>query len=340
MEDAVDLHPSLSSAEEPTEFYAVHDGHGGIGAVEFVRLHLVPLLCAHPGFNSEAGLMKALSDVFVRIDKEHLNELHPPAQVRPLPRKAEPCDPCKPHDLCYAAPPATLSPAPPPAPPAIDLTRLTSVHKELGGDTMLSPGCVTCVAVLRGGFVYVAHLGDVRAVLCNGGEMEQLTEDHCPCSDVERHRLTELGVEVSSDGYIHGRICISRAFGDWAWDSQEKFPGVICQPEVQKVHLEDNSEFLLLACDGIFEKLSSKEAAQVVRRRLRSTGCPQAASEALVKEAHQRGSQDNLSAVVVVFKLPPKVSDSERSAPRLFSKRTAASPECTQAAGGPCTVLE
>ena len=29
--------------------------------------------------------MKALSDGFVRIDKEHLNELHPPAQVRHYP---------------------------------------------------------------------------------------------------------------------------------------------------------------------------------------------------------------------------------------------------------------
>lgn len=302
MEDAVDLHPSLPGAEESTEFYAVHDGHGGTGAVEFVRRRLRPLVCAHPGFNDESGLMEALSEAFIMTDQEHLNELDPPS----------------PKNLCDAAPSAPI----PPAPQASDLTRATSVHKELGGDNVLSPGCVTCVAVLRGGFAYVAHLGDVRAVLCNGGEMEHLTEDHCPFADVERQRLGELGVEVSSDGYMHGRICVSRAFGDWVWDSQEKCPGVICKPEVQKVPLVDNSEFLLLACDGIFEKLSSKEAAQVVRRRLRTTGCPQAASEALVKEAHCRGSQDNLSVVVVLFKLPPKVSDSERSAPRLFSKRT------------------
>merc|ERR1719498_846427 len=133
--------------------------------------------------------------------------------------------------------------------------------------------------------------------------MEQLTIDHSPNMEEEKERLEKLGVEVSSDGYLHGRICVSRAFGDWAWDAQDKCRGVICEPEVQKVPLTDNSEFLLLACDGIFEKLSSKEAAQVVRRELRATGSPQAASEAVVKEAHCRGSQDNLSAVVVLFKL-------------------------------------
>lgn len=293
MEDAIDLHSSLPSDTEATEFYAVHDGHGGTGAVEFVRRRLRTLLCAHPGFNNESGMMEEL-----------LNQLDPPS----------------PKILFDGAQSTTAFSAPP---AASDLLRTASVHKvqELGEANMLSPGCVSCVAVLRGGFVYVAHLGDVRAVLCNGGEMEQLTEDHCPNMDAERRRLDKLGVEVSSDGYMHGRICVSRAFGDWAWDAQEKCPGVICEPEVQKVALADNSEFLLLACDGIFEKFSSKEAAQVVRRRLRTTGCPQAASEALVKEAHCSGSQDNLTAVVVLFKLPPKVSDEPRSAPRLFARQ-------------------
>merc|ERR1719152_304493 len=109
--------------------------------------------------------------------------------------------------------------------------------------------------------------------------MDQLTEDHSPNSEVERRRLDNLGVEVSSDGYLHGRICVSRAFGDWAWDVQDKCPGVICEPEVQVVPLTDETEFLLLACDGIFEKMSSKDAGQVVRRRLRATGSAQAAAE-------------------------------------------------------------
>merc|ERR1712054_393 len=59
MEDAIDIHLSLPNSTESTELYAVHDGHGGVGAVEFVRRRLRPLLCAHPDFNSESGLLKA-----------------------------------------------------------------------------------------------------------------------------------------------------------------------------------------------------------------------------------------------------------------------------------------
>lgn len=299
MEDAVDLHASVSS-KETTEFYAVHDGHGGTGAVEFVRGRLRTLICTHPGFDDTSSLMQAMKEAFVRTDQEFIQELQPSSSSDGQP----------------------VSSMPPPEPS--DLQREGSVQKDVGEANMLSPGCVTCVAVLRGGCAYIAHLGDVRAILCNGGEMEQLTQDHSPNTKDERARLEELGVSVSSDGYIHSRINVSRSFGDWARDVQEKCPGVICEPEVRRVPLASNSEFLLLACDGIFEKLSSKEAGQVVRRRLRATGCVQAASEALVKEAHCLGSQDNLTAVVVLFKLPPQVSDTERSAPRLFSRRASA----------------
>merc|ERR1712196_518268 len=50
--------------------------------------------------------------------------------------------------------------------------------------------------------------------------MEALTLDHsAETNEAERDWLKALGVEVGSDGYLHG---VSRAFGDWAWDAEEK----------------------------------------------------------------------------------------------------------------------
>lgn len=190
----------------------------------------------------------------------------------------------------------------------------------LRANYVLSSGCVACVVLVRERRLFVANLGDCRAVLFAGNTNIDLTQDHRVDEgghEGERQRLNDLGVDVSNDGYLHGRIAVSRALGDWAWFAQEKCQGLISEPDVSEVALPDDAEFLLLGCDGIFEKMSSKEAAQIVRRSLRSTRDAKAAADALVKNAKKGKSSDNLSAVVVVFKLPEPIGGgSERSAPR------------------------
>merc|ERR1719414_297981 len=179
------------------------------------------------------------------------------------------------------------------------------------GTYVLSSGCVGCAAIVRGGRITVANLGDCRAVLCNNGEIAPLTLDHrTEVNEAERVRLGKLGVEGSSDGYLHGRLGVSRAFGDWAWDAEEKCRGLVCEPEIFRAEVVDDTEFLLLACDGIFEEITSKEAGQIVRRRLRAGYDSKAAAETLVKHAVKRKSPDNVSVIVVLFKRPPKVERS------------------------------
>lgn len=314
MEDAVDIQPALIN-EPFTEAYAVYDGHGGIGAVEFVRARLVNFVRSHAGFVNSAGLMDVLVDSFHQVDREVICQLCIASGMLPsLPAEMARVDELVKQDA--ASDIVTDIPQSGYVPLLPSLGRCSSVVKVSTGAYQLSSGCVTCLALLRDRVLYVAHLGDCRAVLCHAGEIEQLTEDHLPSRPSERQRLDKVGVEVSSDGYLHGRICVSRAFGDWAWDEQEKCQGVTCEPDVHKIELAEDAEFLLLACDGIFEKMSSKQAGQLVRRRLRATGSPQMAAEALVKQAKADGAQDNLSAIVRVFKLPPQAS--ERTAPRLF----------------------
>jgi len=164
--------------------------------------------------------------------------------------------------------------------------------------------------------------------------MTALTVDHRPQdNDGERDRLEGLGVEVSSDGYLHGRIGVSRAFGDWAWDAGEKCKGLLCRPDVVTTEITSDTEFLLLACDGVFEKMTTREAGQIVRRRLRAGGDAQAAAETLVKHAVKRKGSDNMSAIVVLFKRPP--GDEHRAAPRLFGRRTVAAAESSPAEADP-----
>merc|ERR1719424_345986 len=148
--------------------------------------------------------------------------------------------------------------------------------------------------------------------------MIQLTEDHSPVDNPsEVARLKGIGVEVSCDGYMHGRIGVSRAFGDFAWHAREKCMGLLNTPEMYEAEVTEDTEFLLLACDGIFEKMTSKEAGQIVRRSLRRTRNAKESAEALVKNAIKMNGSDNCSAVIVIFNLPPGL-DSAR--PKLGSR--------------------
>jgi serine/threonine protein phosphatase PrpC len=279
--------------------YAVYDGHGGVAAVDFIKDRLPDLIRRHVLYDDSKQMATVLRETFENTEVElleHLRGHHRPLQERTSPASREAARP-------GSAKLAACSPG--------EEASLPSGGESVG---KLSPGCVACVTVVRENTIHVANLGDCRAILCCHGDAVELTKDHRPdVNEGERERLQQLGITVSSDGYIHGRISMSRAFGDWVWDAEEKCRGLLCTPETTEAEVTDDVEFLLVACDGIFEKMSSKEAMRTVRRKLRTTGGDaKAAAESLVKFAQALNGSDNLSAVVVVFKVPPPIDTAPR----------------------------
>ncbi|CBZ53414.1 putative protein phosphatase 2C [Neospora caninum Liverpool] len=83
-------------------------------------------------------------------------------------------------------------------------------------------------------------------------------------------------------------------------------PLVIAAPEIRRVGLSPSDEFLLLACDGLFDVFTSDEAVAFIRSRLSTMPPyeqdPQRVVAELVREAiHERKSRDNVTAILVVF---------------------------------------
>eukprot|EP00928_Gymnodinium_smaydae_P002324 TRINITY_DN10829_c0_g1_i1.p1 TRINITY_DN10829_c0_g1~~TRINITY_DN10829_c0_g1_i1.p1 ORF type:complete len:284 (-),score=33.83 TRINITY_DN10829_c0_g1_i1:277-1128(-) len=180
----------------------------------------------------------------------------------------------------------------------IDLARARSASTTSG----YSSGACACVMAVEGSSLTIANCGDCRAVLCRRGSpvgIETLTTDHNSADCRERARVESLGVTVTSDGYVHGHVAVTRAFGDFSYQSQTKCPGVICCPDLFNVAITDDVEFAILACDGVFEVMTAKEAVMEVRRVLRQRKSPQAAAQALTQFALQKNSTDNVSAIVV-----------------------------------------
>lgn len=145
----------------------------------------------------------------------------------------------------------------------------------------------------------VANVGDSRAVACHNGQCIALSRDHRGTRDDERERIESLGGHVSAGGRVRGKLAVTRALGDLPF--KQGLGEVICRPECASVAIDDGLHFILLACDGVWDVLASADACRFVQRALLDGSSVQRAVHTLVQHAYDRGSEDNLSAVLLVF---------------------------------------
>nr|GLL30919.1 probable protein phosphatase 2C 25 isoform X1 [Ipomoea trifida] len=157
--------------------------------------------------------------------------------------------------------------------------------------------CVT--ALIRKGNLVVSNAGDCRAVVSRGGIAEQLTSDHRPSRTDEMDRIEASGGYVD---YCHGvwriqgSLAVSRSIGDCYLKQW-----VIAEPETRILPLTPELEFLILASDGLWEKVSNQEAVDAVRPLCTGSEKSQllSACRKLVDLSVSRGSFDDVSVMLV-----------------------------------------
>lgn len=179
-----------------------------------------------------------------------------------------------------------------------------------------SCGTTALTALLLGRHLLVANAGDCRAVLCRKGVAVDLSQDHRPAYLPERKRVEELGGCID-DGYLNGCLSVTRALGDW----DLKLPlgsssPLIAEPDVQRVILTEEDEFLIIGCDGIWDVMASQYAVSLVRRGLRRHDDPQKCARELVMEALRLNTSDNLTAIIICFSSPSRIFESRTRLPR------------------------
>ena len=164
---------------------------------------------------------------------------------------------------------------------------------------------------IRDGELVVANAGDSRCVLSRGGRAVALTQDHKPMDPEEFARITKAGGFVA-DGRVNGSLNLSRALGDLEYKQSKELPpeeqAVTANPEVRREKLQPEDEFILLACDGIWDVLTNQEAVEFARERLLAGQTPRAVCEAacdrcLALDTGGCGKGcDNMSIVIAVLK--------------------------------------
>ena len=121
-------------------------------------------------------------------------------------------------------------------------------------DHPIHAGCTAVCAVIVGTTLTVANAGDSRVVLCRKqGYTEAMSFDHKPMSDIEMKRITEAGGFVNQFGRVNGNLNLSRSIGDLKYKQVPNITPakqmITAEPDIKSVTLNDEDEFVILACD-------------------------------------------------------------------------------------------
>jgi len=177
-------------------------------------------------------------------------------------------------------------------------------------------GSTGIMTLMRGPKLYVANVGDSRAVLGRqfpDGSIAavDLSRDHKPDDPEEMARIVSCGGRVFEWGVPRvwlrdvdmPGLAMARSFGDLAAETV----GVFAEPELSEVELSSADKFSIWASDGVWEFMTSQEVVDIVAAKMEEG--PQACCEAVVKESTKRWNQeedvvDDTTIVITFFSFP------------------------------------
>uniref|UniRef100_A0A667XT56 Protein phosphatase 1B n=1 Tax=Myripristis murdjan TaxID=586833 RepID=A0A667XT56_9TELE len=161
--------------------------------------------------------------------------------------------------------------------------------------------------------LFFINCGDSRAVLYRNSHVCFSTLDHKPCNPREKERIQNAGGSVMIQR-VNGSLAVSRALGDYDYKCVDgKGPTeqlVSPEPEVfEMVRAPEQDQFVVLACDGIWDVMSNEELCEFIKSRLEVSDDLERVCNEVVDTCLHKGSRDNMSVVLVCLPSAPKVSE-------------------------------
>ncbi len=150
---------------------------------------------------------------------------------------------------------------------------------SLKDSAMSGMGTTVVQTIVRGSMAHIAHMGDSRAYLFHGGELQQITRDHSYVQEmVDTGRLSAEEAEKHPKKNL-----ITRAMGV---SPAGKADYTACPVEP--------GDILLICTDGLSNTLPHKTLENTLRDRPFFE-----TADALVEQALQEGAQDNITVLLI-----------------------------------------
>ncbi|KAK4401120.1 putative protein phosphatase 2C 60 [Sesamum angolense] len=297
MEDA---HAAIPNLDYSTSFFGVYDGHGGKVVAKFCAKYLHQQVLKHEAYLA-GDIGTSVQKAFFRMDEmmrgqrgwrelavlgDKLNKFS--GMIEGLiwsPRGGDKNDQVD------------------------DWASEEGPHSDFSGPTS---GSTACVAIVRENRLVVANAGDSRCVISRKGQAYNLSRDHKPDLEVERDRILKAGGFIHA-GRVNGSLNLARAIGDMEFKQNKFLPAekqiVTADPDINIVELCDDDEFVVLACDGIWDCMSSQQLVDFILEQLKSESklslvCEKVLDRCLAPSTAGGEGCDNMTMILVQFKKP------------------------------------
>jgi len=240
-----------------TNVFGVFDGHGGKEVAQYVKKHFTEELVLNASYK-KGDLKKALCENFLKMD-DIMQDKNGKAELKKEAKKAKDED-----DILAQGGPKNNQ---------MDMFRqMIDPKQDPNADIAMFTGCTASVCTLQDGKLFFANAGDSRAVLCRKGVAYAMSIDHKPELETENSRIEKAGGWVS-EGRVKGNLNLSRSLGDLEYKQNKRLPPeeqmITAFPDVVVENLTDDSEFMILACDGVWDCKTNQEACDFVSERLK-----------------------------------------------------------------------
>jgi serine/threonine protein phosphatase PrpC len=272
MEDAHITNPNLMPN---FHLFGIMDGHGGSEVAQFVQNNLPEIIKKSKHIKAKQW-KELMNSAFAELDQSLLSE----KSQKELAEYFKVAF----HD-------------------EYSMAKETDVHKRVG--------CTACISLITDSEVVVANAGDSRCVLGRKGTAIEMSNDHKPNLESEKQRILKAGGTVE-DNRVNGVLNLSRSIGDFDFKLDKKLKNdqqlIISTPEVKIEKISEETDFIVIACDGLWEVWESQKVVDFIYSRMTpSCKLSQIIDDMFEKiisidaNTNKLGC-DNMSCIIVQFK--------------------------------------
>ena len=315
MEDAHDVKIGLKYGLDDWSFFAVFDGHAGKRAAAFAAWNLLDFILRDSQFKLDTGNQS--DQMYIEPDIEKLDDAlrvenssanKPSEKPNENEKTTEQSSDSVPKSKFASFPVLEQLEA---VQNAIK-SGFLRIDQSMRDSKQDMSGCTAICTLISPTHLFIANCGDSRAVLYDGTLPKFVTDDHKPYKPRERQRILNAGGFATQR--INGTLAVSRALGDFEFKkNEERGPCeqlVSPEPEVTVIERHFQDEFLILACDGIWDVMNNDDLCEFIRYKLNIEENLEKICSSVLDVCLNKGSRDNMSIIIVVFENAPRFSKS------------------------------
>ena len=147
--------------------------------------------------------------------------------------------------------------------------KLKKSNKEIYEYIGFEMGTTANIILLKDNYLYIANAGDCISYMYYNKKAIKLNKEHHINLIEEKNRILKSGNKIINNR-INGILNLTRAIGDFSFKNNNDIPyyeqAVIAIPEVEKIELNNNINFIIMGTDGFWNYINPQKLCEKIEK--------------------------------------------------------------------------